>query len=310
MKFWIDKKILVTGGYGFLGNHVVAALKGRGVPEKNIFIPISKECDLRIKKSCEKAVFDKDIVIHLAAHNRGVIRLAKQAEIFYDNAAMALHLIDASYRAGVRKFVGIGSACEYPDIARVPFSEENIWNGYPEKSYSAYGLSKRMMLAQSQAYHQQHGFNALHLLLTNMYGPGDDFGPKSSYVIPTLIRRIGNAQNRNESFIEAWSSEGASREFLYVEDAAEAIVLATERYNKPEPVNIGSGSEITISDLVALICRLMDFRGEIRWDRSKPDGQPRRCLDVSRAWREFGFRAKTGLEEGVKRTIDWYLKEK
>ncbi|MDO8443575.1 MAG: GDP-L-fucose synthase [Candidatus Azambacteria bacterium] len=307
MGFWEGKKILVTGGAGFLGKHVVSELENIGVKKDNIIVPRVENCDLKIQKNCNKAVLGIDIVIHLAANVGGIAyNLAKPAEIFYDNAAMALNLIDASYRAGVCKFIGIGSACEYPKLTPVPFSECDLWDGYPEESNGAYGLSKRMMLVQSQAYYKQYGFNAIHLLPTNMYGPGDNFDPNSSHVIPALIRRISDAQNRNKSFIEVWGSGEASREFLYVRDAAKAIILAAEKYDKPEPVNIGCGYEIKIKYLVTLVCRLMKFNGEVRWDTSRPDGQLRRSLDISRAREGFGFRAATQIEEGLKETINYW----
>lgn len=308
-EFWENVRILLTGGGGFLGSHLLPMIIEAGAKPENILVPRqSDEWDLRRPNDCIRAIADRDIVIHLAAHVGGIAyNLAKPAEIFYDNASMALNLIDASYRAGVRKFIGIGSVCEYPKITPVPFSEENLWDGYPEESNGAYGLSKRMMLVQSQAYHKQYGFNAIHLLLTNMYGPGDNFDSTSSHVIPALIRRIGDAQNRGDSFIEIWGSGNASREFLYVKDAAKAIVLAAEKYDKPEPVNIGCGREIKIKDLVTLICKLMNFNGEVRWDTSRPDGQPRRSLDISRASEEFGFRVETRIEEGLREAINyWY----
>ncbi|MDO8574892.1 MAG: GDP-L-fucose synthase [bacterium] len=306
-----DKKILVTGGKGFLGSHVVDVLKSRGIKAENIFIPRSKECDLRVRKNCDEIVKGKDIVIHLAARVGGIgFNREKPAELFYDNAIMSIQLMDAAYRAGVSKFVAVGTVCAYPKFTPVPFKESDLWNGYPEETNAPYGLAKKMSLVQAQAYRQQYGFNAIYLLPVNLYGPGDNFDPSSSHVIPALIKKVNEAKKSNSSFIEVWGSGSASREFLYVEDAAEGIVLAAEKYDKPEPVNIGSGSEISIKDLVLLICRLMDFKDEIRWDKSKPDGQPRRCLDVSRARQEFGFKAKTGFEEGMKKTIDWYLNSK
>lgn len=308
-EFWKDAKILLTGGAGFLGSHLLPMLIENGAKTENILAPkLSEGWDLRHYDDCVRAVADRGIVIHLAAHFGSIAyNLANPAEIFYDNAAMALNLIDASYRTGVRKFVGIGSVCEYPKVARVPFSEDDLWNGYPEESNGAYGLAKRMMLAQSQAYHKQYGFNAIHLLLINIYGPGANFDPRSSHIIPTLIRRIGNAQNRGESFVEVWGSGEAGREFLYVKDAARAIILAAEKYDKPEPINVGCGREIKIKDLVALICRLMKFNGEVRLDTSRPEGEPKRSLNITRAWEEFGFRASANLTEGLIETINyWY----
>ncbi len=305
------KKILVTGGAGFLGSHIIDVLKGRGVKAENIFIPRSKECDLRVRENCDEIVKGKDIVIHLAARVGGIgFNREKPAELFYDNAIMSIQLMDAAYRAGVSKFVAVGTVCAYPKFTPVPFRESDLWNGYPEETNAPYGLAKKMSLVQAQAYRRQYGFNAIYLLPVNLYGPGDNFDPGSSHVIPALIKKVDEAKKVNSSFLEVWGSGSASREFLYVEDAAEGIVLAAEKYDKPEPVNLGSGSEISIKDLVSLICRLMDFRGEIRWDKSKPDGQPRRCLDVSGALQKFGFKAKTGFEEGMKKTIDWYLNSK
>lgn len=305
------KKILVTGGAGFLGSHVVNILKNRGVKEENIFIPRSKECDLCIRENCDEIVKGKDIVIHLAARVGGIgFNREKPAELFYDNAIMSIQLMDAAYRAGVNKFVAVGTVCAYPKFTPVPFKESDLWNGYPEETNAPYGLAKKMSLVQAQAYRRQYGFNAIYLLPVNLYGPRDNFDPSSSHVIPALIRKVAEAKKSNSPFFEVWGSGSASREFLYVEDAAEGIVLAAERYDEPEPVNIGSGSEISIKDLVSLICRLMDFKGEIRWDKSKPDGQPRRYLDVSGAHQKFGFKAETGFEEGLKKTINWYLDSK
>lgn len=303
-----DKKILVTGGGGFLGKFIVKKLLDRGISENNIFTPSFQEFDLRIREKCDVVVQKKDIVIHLAAKVGGILFNKKHpAEAFYDNAMMALNLIEASYKAGVQKFVGIGTVCAYPKIIPMPFKEENLWNGYPEETNAPYGLAKKMMLAQSQAYNQQYGFNAIHLVMINLYGPGDNFNPESSHVIPALIKKVADAKKINSNYIEVWGTGKATREFLYVEDAAEGIILAAEKYDKPEPVNLGSGMEISIKDLIETICRLMDFKGEIRWDSSKPDGQPRRTLDVSRAEKEFSFKAKVNFEEGLKKTINWYL---
>lgn len=306
------KKVLVTGGAGFLGRFVVQELIKNGVSEKDIAIPRSAEFDLRIWENCKSVVKGVDIVIHMAAKVGGIgFNREKPGELFYDNAIMGIQMMEAARQEGVEKFVGLGTVCAYPKFAPIPFKEDDLWNGYPEETNAPYGLAKKMTLVQAQAYRQEYDFDAVSLLLVNLYGPGDDFNPSSSHVIPALIKKVYDAKQSGASFIEVWGTGTATREFLYVDDAAEGIVLATERYDKPEPVNLGSGVEISVKDLVELICRLMDYRGEIRWDSTKPDGQPRRQLDVSRAEREFGFKAKTSFEEGIKRTIDWYLnKEK
>jgi len=302
-----NKKILLTGGVGFLGRFVFKKLLEGGVKEDDIFIPRIKNYDLRKKEDCLEITKGKDIVIHLAAKVGGInFNKENPATTFYDNASMALNIIDASYKNNVKKFVGIGSVCEYPKFTPVPFQEAHLWDGYPEETNAPYGLAKKMMLVQSQAYRQQYGFNAIHLLLINMYGPGDNFNLDTSHVIAALIKKVADAKKEGKDYIEVWGTGKATREFLYVEDAAEAIILATEKYDKPDPVNIGSSTEISIKDLVETICRLMDFKGEIRWDISKPDGQPRRRLDVSRAEKEFGFRAQTNFEIGLQKTIEWY----
>ncbi len=305
-----NKKILVTGGAGFLGSHVVQKLLARGVSEETISSPSSEECDLRVWENCEQAVRGQEMVIHLAAKVGGIgFNREKPGELFYDNLMMGVQLMEAARRAGVRKFVAVGTICAYPKFTPVPFKEEDLWNGYPEETNAPYGLAKKMLLVQAQAYRAQYGMNAIYLLPVNLYGPGDDFDPKSSHVIPALVKKIADSHAQGKNFIEVWGSGAATREFLYVEDAAEAIVLAAERYNKGDPVNVGSGKEISIRDLVQLIARMMDFKGEIRWDPSKPDGQPRRMLEVSRAEREFGFKARTSLEEGLKKTIAWYANQ-
>jgi len=306
-----DKQILVTGGAGFLGSFVVEKLLARGVPKKNIAISRSKDFDLRKLEDCNKAVKGKNVVIHLAANVGGIgYNREKPGELLYDNAVMGIQMIEASRQAGIEKFVSIGTICAYPKFTPVPFKEENLWDGYPEETNAPYGLAKKMMLVQAQAYRAQYGFNAIHLLPVNMYGPRDKFDIQKGHVIPSLIIKIDRAKKEGRNYIEVWGTGKATREFLYVEDAAEGIVLAAEKYDKPEPVNLGSGIEISIKDLVELIARLMDFRGEIRWDTSKPDGQPRRQLDVSRAEKEFGFRAKTPFAEGLRKMIDWYDKER
>ncbi len=301
------KKVLVTGGAGFLGSFVVKELQKK-IHLENITLPRKSDCDLRVRENCQRIVQGQDIIIHLAGNVGGIgLNREKPGELFYDNLIMGVQLIEEARRAGVQKFVAIGTICAYPKHTSVPFQESDLWNGYPEETNAPYGLAKKMLLVQAQAYRQQYGFNAIYLLPVNLYGPGDNFNPASSHVIPALIQKIAEAKIMRANKINVWGSGTASREFLYVEDAAKAIVLATERYDKSEPVNIGAGHEITIKDLVQTICRLMDYDGQIEWDTSKPDGQPRRMLDTSRARDEFGFVAKTDFEEGLKKTIDYYL---
>ena len=303
------KKILVTGGAGFLGTHVVNKLLEHGVSKKDILTPRSTEYDLRNKDACSKVVQGVDTIIHLAA-NVGGIGYNQQfpGTLFYDNIIIGVNLMEEARKAGVKKFVSIGSVCAYPKFTRVPFKEEDLWNGYPEETNAPYGLAKKMLLVQGQAYKQQYGFNAIFLLPVNLYGPGDKIEPNQSHVIPALIRKFMMARMENHPEVVVWGTGKASREFLYVEDAAEAIVLATEKYDKPNPVNIGSAFEISIKDLANLISKLVGFTGGIIFDPSKPDGQPRRKLDVSRAKEEFGFISKTSFEEGLKKTVNWYIK--
>jgi len=304
-----NKKILVTGGTGFVGLFVVDELKKRGVSK--IRISKHKKYDLTKWKDCVKAVAGIDIVIHLAARVGGIgLNRKIPGQMFYDNLMMGTQLMEAARQAKVKKFVAIGTICAYPKFTPVPFAESALWDGYPEETNAPYGLAKKMLLVQARAYRQQYGLNAIYLLPVNLYGPGDNFSPDSSHVIPALIKKIAEAKEKGQKYIEVWGTGKASREFLYVKDAAQAIVLATEKYNKPEPVNVGAGHEITIRELVTLICKLMNFKGQIRWDSSKPDGQPRRRLDVNRARKEFGFKAKTNFEAGLKSTIAWYLKNK
>ncbi len=308
---WNEQCILVTGGAGFLGSHLVKALQARGVSPAQITIPRSAELDLRRWGNCQVAVEGQDIVIHLAAVVGGIgINREKPGEFFYDNLMMGTQLMEAARLASVQKFVAIGTVCAYPKFTPVPFKEEDLWNGYPEETNAPYGLAKKMLLVQAQAYRQQYGFNAIYLLPVNLYGPGDNFDPQSSHVIPALIKKCVDAVENGDDQVVVWGDGSPTREFLDVEDCAEGILLATERYNEPEPVNLGSGMEISIKDLVHLIADLTDFEGEIVWDTSKPNGQPRRCLDVSRAERYFGFRAKTNFGEGLKRTIAWYLNQR
>ena len=307
MAFWKNKKVLVTGGAGFLGSFVVEKLKEKGVSGENIRIPRSGNTDLRIWENCAGVVKDVDIVIHLAAKVGGIGYNQKYpATLFYDNAIMGIQMMEAARQEEIEKFVAVGTICAYPKFTPVPFKEDELWNGYPEETNAPYGLAKKMMLVQSQAYRQQYGFNSIYLLPVNLYGPGDNFDPESSHVIPALIKKIFDAKESGEDYVEVWGTGKATREFLYVEDAAEGIILATERYDKGEPVNLGYGFEISIKELVELIAELAGFDGEIRWDTSKPDGQPRRCLDVGRAKEEFGFEAKVDFREGLGKTIEWY----
>jgi len=309
MGFWKGKKILLTGGAGFLGSFIHEKLLERGVNEEDVRIPRSKELDLRIWENCLKAVKGIDIVIHLAARVGGIgFNRKYPATLFYDNAIMGIQLMEAARKKGVKKFVAVGTVCAYPKFTLVPFKEEDLWDGYPEETNAPYGLAKKMLLVQAQAYRQQYGFNAIYLLPVNLYGPRDNFHLEHSHVIPALIRKMIEARNKGERSVVVWGTGNPSREFLYVEDAAEGILLATERYNKPDPVNLGTGKEIKIRDLVNLIAKLTGYEGKIIWDTSKPDGQPRRCLDTSKAEREFGFKAKTGFREGLIKTIQWYQK--
>jgi GDP-L-fucose synthase len=306
-RFWQDKRVVVTGGAGFLGSFVVKALLQRGCPAP--FVPRSRDYDLR-KEADIVRVLDEarpDLIIHLAAVVGGIgANRENPGRFFYDNLMMGAQLIEQARLAGVAKFVAVGTVCSYPKFAPVPFREEDLWNGYPEETNAPYGLAKKMLLVQSQAYRQQYGFNSIFLLPVNLYGPGDNFDPRNSHVIPALIRKCVEAAGAGAPEVVVWGTGGATREFLYVEDAAEAIVLAAERYDDLEPVNVGAGHEISIGELVALIAKLTGFSGRIVWDTSKPDGQPRRMLDTSRAATYFGFVAKTPFEEGLRRTIEWY----
>ena len=305
--FWTSRRVMVTGGNGFLGSSVVKRLRRAGATE--IFVPRSADYDLRTRDGIDRALRDgkPDLIIHLAAVVGGIgANRENPGRFFYENAIMGIELMEQARRAGVDKFVGVGTVCSYPKFTPVPFHEDDLWNGYPEETNAPYGLAKKMLLVQAQAYRQQYGFNAIHLLPVNLYGPGDNFNPASSHVIPALIRKCLEARDRGDAFIEVWGTGSASREFLYVDDAAEGIALAAERYNDADPVNLGVGSEITIKDLVGLIARLARFEGELRWDATKPDGQPRRALDTSRARERFGFAAGTSFEDGLRNTIEWY----
>lgn len=301
------KRITVTGGKGFLGTHLIKKLSEHGC--KNISIADLPEFNLTVIEDIRRMydAFKPDIVIHLAAKVGGIgFNQEKPAELFYDNLLMGAQLMHEAYLRGIEKFVALGTICAYPKFTPVPFKEDDLWVGYPEETNAPYGLAKKMMLVQSQSYRQQYGFNSIFLLPVNLYGPGDNFDPRSSHVIPALIKKCFDAIDKNEISIEVWGSGAATREFFYVEDAAEAIFLATEKYNKSEPVNIGAGFEISIRELAELIVKLSGFRGNIIWNKTNPDGQPRRMLDTSKAWEEFGFRAKTDLATGLAKTIKWY----
>lgn len=312
MSFWKNKskQIVITGGAGFLGSHLVAALQSRGIDEAQIVVPRRATCNLLEMQNCRKAVADADLVIHLAAVVGGIgFNREHPGQLFYENLLMGAQLMEAAREAGVQKFVSIGTVCAYPKFTPVPFKEDDLWIGYPEETNAPYGLAKKMLLVQGQAYRQEYGFNSIYLLPVNLYGPGDNFDPRSSHVIPALIKKCIDAQRNGDREVVVWGSGTATREFLYVEDAAEGILLATEHYNGAEPVNLGSGMEIAIRDLVELIAELTGFDGAIVWDSSKPDGQPRRGLDTSRAEHYFGFRARTDFREGLRRTIEWYRRQ-
>lgn len=304
-----NKKILITGGAGFIGKHVINNLiEKRNVPRENIFVPLIEKYDLRKMEDCQRVIRNQDIVIHLAAVTGDIeFHRLHPGRIFYDNGIMGIQLMEAARLAGIEKFVGIGSVAAYPESAPVPYKEDNFWSGYPARIHVPYSFAKKMLLVQGQAYREQYGFNVIHLLLTNVYGPGAPL--QNGYVVPSIIEKIIRAKKSRgaPAFIEVWGTGRPIRDLLFAEDAAEGIILATERYDKPEPVNIASGVGVSIKDLVNLICRLMDFKGEIRWDNSKPDGQLKRTVDISRSKKEFGFTVQNSLETGMKKTINWYL---
>jgi GDP-L-fucose synthase len=307
MSYWQGKKVVVTGGAGFLGSHVVSKLRERGVTD--IIVPRSSEYDLRLKDTCAKVVKGADIVIHLAANVGGIgYNRDFPGTLFYDNLLMGVHMMEESRLAGVSKFVAIGTICAYPKFAPIPFHEDDLWNGYPEETNAPYGLAKKMMLVQGIAYRSQYNFNSIFLLPVNLYGPGDNFSVESSHVIPALIKKFVEAKENNSPSVTVWGTGKATREFCYVGDAAEGIVLATEKYNDSDPVNIGAGFEISIKDLVEKIRSLAGYSGEIIWDAEKPDGQPRRMLDTSRATEKFGYVSTTDFDAGLKETITWYQK--
>ena len=307
MSFWKDKRVVVTGGGGFLGRVVVEQLRHKGC--KHISVPRSAQFDLRKTSAIRKLYTQSrpDMIIHLAAVVGGIgANRENPGKFFYDNLMMGVELMEQARQMGIPKFVAIGTICAYPKFCPVPFKEDTIWDGYPEETNAPYGLAKKMLLVQSQAYRQQYGFNSIYLLPVNLYGPGDNFSWESSHVIPALIRKCVEAKKRGDKKITVWGTGRATREFLYVDDAARGIILAAEKYNSSEPVNLGAGFEISIKKLVLLIAKLTKFKGEIIWDKTKPDGQPRRCLDTTRARKEFGFEAKVSFEAGLKKTIAWY----
>ena len=308
MSFWNGRRVMVTGGGGFLGRAVVRTLQEHGA--RDVFVPRSRDYDLRQHEAVVRSLRDgrPHVVIHLAAVVGGIgANRENPGRFFYENAIMGIQLMEESRLNGVDKFVVIGTVCAYPKFTPVPFREDDLWNGYPEETNAPYGLAKKMLLVQGQAYREQYGLNVIHLVPVNLYGPGDNYDPASSHVIPAMIKKCVDARDNGDPYIEVWGTGSASREFLYVDDAAEGIVLAAERYDDPEPVNLGVGREITIRELVQIIAELTGFRGEIRWDASKPDGQPRRALDTSRAAEAFGFRARTSFADGLKRAVEDYL---
>ncbi len=305
--FWNNRRVCVTGGAGFLGSFVIEKLKARGA--KDIFIPHIEEYDLVKPEDLDRMLDDArpDVIIHLAAQVGGIgANREHPAEFFYNNLMMGVQMIHKAWQRGVEKFVAIGTVCAYPKFTPVPFQEDNLWNGYPEETNSHYGLAKKMLLVQAQSYRQQYGYNAIFLLPVNLYGPRDNFNPSSSHVIPALIRKFVEAKEAGRNSVEVWGDGSPTREFIYVEDAAEGIVLASERYNESDPVNIGSGFEISIKDLAEKISRMTGFDGQIEWNTNQPNGQPRRALDTSRAKERFGFKAQVDFETGLQRTIDWF----
>jgi len=302
-----DKRIVVTGGAGFLGRQVIDQLCEAGAQREKITVPRSRDRDLRQFRNCQAICDQQDIIIHLAAHVGGIgLNREKPAELFYDNLMMGTQLIHAAYEAGVEKFVCVGTICAYPKFTPVPFHEDDLWNGYPEETNAPYGIAKKALLVQLEAYRQQYGLNGIYLLPVNLYGPEDNFDPRSSHVIPALIHKVHRAQQQGDSQLPVWGDGSPTREFLYSRDAARGIVMATQRYDNPDPVNLGTNEEVSIKALVELICELMNFNGKIVWETDKPNGQPRRCLDTERAKHRFGFTAQMPFKQGLKQTIDWY----
>ena len=301
-----NKKILVTGGNGFLGKNVVRNLENLGISD--IIIQSSSDCDLRNMGNCKKAVDGIDVVFHLAAHVGGIgLNREKPGELFFDNLMMGTQLLHESKMANVKKFIALGTVCSYPKFTQIPFSEDDIWNGYPEETNAPYGLAKKMLLVQSKAYREQYDFHSIVVIPTNLYGPDDNFDPSSSHVIPALILKISNAKKNNLDQIEVWGDGSPTRDFLFVDDAAKGIVQAAEKYDEIPPLNLGSSEETSIKKLVSLISDILDYDGKIVWDKSKPNGQPRRCVSYIRAKEKIGFEPKTRLSDGLKQTIDWFL---
>ncbi|MEO1622566.1 MAG: GDP-L-fucose synthase [Cyanobacteria bacterium J06632_3] len=302
-----NKKIVVTGGAGFLGKQVVQQLIAAGANADNILVPRSRDYDLTQMDACQRVVAKQDIVVHLAAHVGGIgLNREKPAELFYDNLMMGTQLIHAAYQTGIEKFVCVGTICAYPKFTPVPFKEDDLWAGYPEETNAPYGIAKKALLVQLQSYRAQYGFDGIYLLPVNLYGPEDNFDPRSSHVSPALIHKVHEAQVKGEKTLPVWGDGSPTREFLYSTDAARGIVLATQKYSGPDPVNLGTHSEISIRDLAELICDVMEFDGELAWQTDKPNGQPRRCLDTERAKKAFGFEAQVDFREGLKNTVNWY----
>jgi len=302
---WAKKSVVVTGGSGFLGSRVVALLKEKGAT--NIFVPNSTEFDLRLKENAEKITKNVDIVFHIAAKVGGIgLNQAKPGELFYDNLIMGTNLLEEARKNGVEKFVALGTVCSYPKFTPIPFSEESIWDGYPEETNAPYGLAKKMLLVQSQAYRQQYGFQSIMVIPTNLYGPHDNFDENSSHVIPALIKKIFDAKKTNKRKISVWGDGSATRDFLYVDDAARGIILAAEKYNKSDPLNLGSGKEISIKELVNKLLQLTKSNFDIVWETDKPNGQPRRCISIEKARKEIGFEPTIDIDEGLRKTIEWY----
>ena len=306
---WTEKKVLVTGSNGFLGKYVVNELKDRGV--EKLELPNSNECDLRKQENCKKIVKDSDIVFHVAGMVGGIDYMKKNpAHVFYDNLTMGTHIIEEAKNAGVEKLILVGTVCSYPKFASIPFKEEQIWEGYPEETNASYGLAKKMQLVQSNAYRQQYNFNSICVIPTNMYGPTDNFSDNTSHVIPAIIKKIFYAIQQNSKEILLWGDGSPTRDFLFVKDTAKGIILASEKYNDSEPINLGSETEISIKELAEMISELMDYDGEIKWDKSKPNGQPRRCVSNYRARELLEFKPNVSIREGLTETIEWFLQHK